>query len=177
MATSSSDRSNSRAVWLVIRFAVPSMFVLSLLGCAVQPSPVTTTPTAAASATTSPTPTPMASTPPAALTLHWMSFDTPVEPRHRLLYEGGGEVRFSDVRLLAPDGSVVAQATAVASATEVMRMCGRSLPYGPLRATLAVPTQSILGDVIRRPDAYRVEALIAGEWKPAALVNECHGQV
>jgi hypothetical protein len=105
-----------------------------------------------------------------------MSFDTNIEPRYRLLYEGG-DVPFTDVRLLAPDGSLVAQAMAVPTTTEVMRMCGRPLTYGPLRATLAVPTQSVLGDVIRRPDAYRVEARIAGEWKPAALVNECHGQV
>lgn len=164
-------------MWFVVRFAVTTTLLLSLLSCSFEQGRVTTPPSAIPSATTSPTPTPTPSTAAAALTLHWMSFETPIEPRYRLLYEGGGDVGFTEVRLLAPDGSVVAQATAVPTATEVMRMCGRSLIYGPLRATLAVPTQSVLADVIRRPDAYRVEARIAGEWKAAGLVNECHGQV
>jgi hypothetical protein len=105
-----------------------------------------------------------------------MSLQTNDEPHYRLLYEGGSDVVFTDVRVLAPDGTVVVQAVAAPTANEVMRLCARPATYGPLRATLTVPTESVFGDVIRRPDAYRAEARVAREWKPAALVNECHGQ-
>jgi hypothetical protein len=160
----------------VIRFIVALTFVVSMLSCSAETGPATSL-RAAASITMNPTSVPTTPSTPAGSTLHWMSFQTNVEPNYRLLYEGGSDVRFTDVRLLAPDGTVVGQAVAVPTANEVMRICGSPATYGPLRATLAVPTQSGLGDVIRRPDAYRVEARIAGEWKPAALVNDCHGQV
>jgi hypothetical protein len=34
----------------------------------------------------------------------------------------------------------------------------------------------VLHDVIQRPDAYPVEALVGGSWLRAALVNDCHAQ-
>jgi hypothetical protein len=109
-----------------------------------------------------------------------MSLSLHSEPRYRLLYEGGSETSFTQLRLIGPDGGIVAAADAVPSADEVIRMCGggrgASTSYGALRATVILPTQALLGDVIRRPDAYRVEVLSRGSWVPVALVNECHGQ-
>jgi hypothetical protein len=166
--------------------AAVGVAVLFALGVAVlllnlrAPSPAASpTPIAAPSTTATPSasPTPTATpTPSPALMLHWMSFEANDEPHHRLVYEGGTDAAFTDVRLLAPDGTVVAQAAAVPTASEAMRMCARPVPFGPTRATLALPTAELLSDVIRRPEAYRVEARIAGEWKVAAAVNECHMQ-
>ena len=119
---------------------------------------------------------PTASAPSPAFVLHWMSFSTNDEPHHRLLFEGGSDVAFTDVRLLAPDGAVVAEGPALPTARELIRMCGRPIAFGPLRATWAVPTQPAFNDVIRRPEAYRVEARVAGHWIAAAVVNECHLQ-
>ncbi len=112
------------------------------------------------------------------LTLHWMSLSLHNEPRYRLLYEGGKEAAFTQLRLIGPDGRIVATADGVRSADEVIRLCGRNGPgnYGPVRATLILATQDLLSDVIRRPDAYRVEVLAGGSWLRVALVNECHGQ-
>lgn len=119
---------------------------------------------------------PTTAAPSPAFVLHWMSFSAHDEPHHRLLFEGGSEVPFTDARLVAPDGAVVAQAPAVPTARELIRMCGRPIVFGPLRSTLAVPTQHVFNDVIRRPEAYRVEVRVAGQWIAAALVNECHVQ-
>jgi hypothetical protein len=148
-----------------------ALVVLNLRGAgpAATPTPITTASTSASpspSSTASPNPAP-------ALTLHWMSFGAHTEPRYRLIYEGGSDVAFTEVRLLGPDGTVVAQAVAVPVASEVMRLCSLAGPFGPTRATLA-STRELFNDVISRPDAYRVEARVAGEWKAAAVVVECH---
>jgi hypothetical protein len=138
-------------------------------GPAATPTPIPTASTSASpspSSTASPNPAP-------ALTLHGMSFGAHTEPRYRLIYEGGSDVAFTDVRLLAPDGVVVAQAAAVATRGEVMGICAHPVSFGPTRATLAL-TRELFNDVISRPDAYRVEARVAGEWKAAAAVVECH---
>lgn len=107
-----------------------------------------------------------------------MSLSLHNEPRYRLLYEGGSEGSFTQLRLIGPDGRVVAMADGVRSADEVIRLCGRNAPasYGAVRATLILATQDLLSDVIRRPDAYRVEVISGGSWMRVALVNECHGQ-
>jgi len=109
-----------------------------------------------------------------------MSFSHHSEPRYQLLYEGGEGTSFTELRLIGPDGAVVATVPATPSATETLRLCsgGRSGPttYGPLRTTLILPTQDILGDVIRRPDAYRVEVKVNSAWVGASLVNVCHAQ-
>jgi hypothetical protein len=158
---------------VVVLFALGVALVLLNLRAPSPAASPTPTPAPSTTATASASPTP---TPSPGLTLHWMSFEANDEPHHRLVYEGGSDVLFTDVRLLAPDGTVVAQAGAVPTASEAMRMCARPAPFGPIRATLALPTAELLSDVIRRPEAYRVEVRIAGEWKVAAAVNECHMQ-
>lgn len=159
-----------------MRILIGVLALVVAVACAPNTSTVPTSPSPfTALATASPTPR-ASSTPSPALTLHWISFEANDEPHHRLLYEGGTDVAFTDVRLLAPDGTVVAQAAAVPTASEAIRMCARPVPFGPVRATLALPTAELLSDVIRRPEAYRVEARVAGEWKVAAAVNECHMQ-
>lgn len=139
-----------------------------LVSCASGATTTAASPTAPASATAS------------AIVLHWMSFSRHSEPRYQLLYEGGEGTPFTELRLLGPDGAFMSTAPATASATEPMRLClsGRSGPttYGPLRATLILSTQDMLGDVIRRPDAYRVEVRVNSAWVGASLVNVCHGQ-
>jgi hypothetical protein len=149
-----------------------ALVVLNLRGAGPAATP---TPNTTASTSASPSPSSTASPNPApALTLHWMSFGAHTEPRYRLIYEGGSDVPFTEVRLLGRDGTVVAQAVAVPVAGEVMRMCSLAGPFGPTRATLALPTRELFNDVISRPDAYRVEARVAGEWRAAAAVVECH---
>jgi len=137
-----------------------------LISCAsVTPTPPAS-PAASASATR------------AAVVLHWMSFSSHSEPRYRLLYEGGEGTPFTELRLVAPDGTVTASGPATPSASEVMRLCSRSgtTTYGPIRVTLILPTQQALGDVIQRPDAYRVEAMVNSVWVGVQLILECHGQ-
>ena len=116
------------------------------------------------------------------IVVHWMSWSGAAEPRYRLLYEGGDANAFTQLRLIDPNGTIVLVSGAVPSASEALRMCGgggRSgrTSYGALRVTLIVPTQELLGDVIRRPDTYRVEVLINGIWSAARAVEECHAQV
>ena len=101
------------------------------------------------------------------------------EPHFRLLYEGGSEGSFTQLRLIGPDGRTVAAADAVRRADQVLLLCGGrggQGGYGALRVTLILATQDLLSDVIQRPDTYRVEVLSAGNWTPVALINECHGQ-
>ena len=113
----------------------------------------------------------------APLTLHWMSWSAHGEPHYRLLYEGGKEASFTQVRLTGPDGRIVAAARSAPSADDPVGMCARAPgSYGPLRTTLILPSQDVLHDVIQRPDAYPVEALVGGSWLRAALVNDCHAQ-
>lgn len=150
------------AVWLSAACTVPRTL----------PTPSTLpNATSAASAVTA-----TAST--ARLTLHWMSLSLHSEPRYRVLYEGGSDASFTELRMVGPDGRIVATAASVPSADESLRLCGRDAPatYGPVRATLILPTQDVLHDVIQRPEAYPVEALVGGSWLRVALVNECHGQ-
>jgi hypothetical protein len=113
----------------------------------------------------------------APLTLHWMSFSAHSEPRYRLLYEGGKEASFTQLRLIGPDGRIVAAAASVASADDSLGMCARApRTYGPIRTTLILASQDVLHDVIQRPDAYPVEVLVNGSWLRVGLVNECHAQ-
>ena len=135
------------------------------------PAPTTSADVTLTSATQAATTSPV-------LTLHWMSLSLHSEPRYRLLYEGGAAGSFTQLRLIGPDSRIVAVADGVPSAGEALRLCGQSAPgrYGAVRATLILATQDLLSDLIRRPDAYRVEVLLAGSWTTVALVNECHGQ-
>jgi hypothetical protein len=100
------------------------------------------------------------------------------EPRYGLLYEGGGADSFTQLRLVGPDAGIVAVADAVSSAGEPVGLCFQSAPghFGALRAMLTVPTHDVFWDVIRRPDAYRVEVFSAGAWAPVKVVNECYAQ-
>jgi hypothetical protein len=126
-------------------------------------------PTAKAVATPSPT---------GSGVLHWMSFAAAREPHYRLLYEGGQDIRFSELRLLR-EGLIVAKAAASPSADEPMRICGTRgslASYGPLRVMLALNTPEELGAVIREPEKYRAEVLVGATWIPVALIHECDGQ-
>jgi hypothetical protein len=106
-----------------------------------------------------------------------MSLSLHSEPHYRLLYEGGKEASFTQLRLIGPDGRSVTTAASVPSAGESLVLRGReAATYGPLRSTLILPSQDVLHDVIQRPDSYPVEALVGGSWLRVALVNECHGQ-
>ena len=107
-----------------------------------------------------------------------MSMSGHNEPRYRLLYEGGGVGSFTQVRLVGPDGRIVAAADAFSSAGEPVGLCFQSAPgrFGALRAMLTVPTYDVFRDVIRRPDAYPVEVFSAGAWAPVTVVNECYAQ-
>jgi hypothetical protein len=146
-----------------------ALAALALASCATAP---------ATGGSPSGRPTPSASAP--AIVLHWMSYSAHSEPHYQLLYEGGEVTPFSELRLMGPDGTIVSTGPAVPSANETMRLCGggRSGPtaYGPIRVTLILPTQAALGDVIARPDAYRVEVRVNSTWVKVGLINECHGQ-
>lgn len=116
---------------------------------------------------------------PPFLALHWMSFSHHQEPREQLLFEGGQLDSFTELRVLAADGTVIASGAPVASATQVTRMCGgqKGLPspdYGALRVTVNLASQQQLHDFIASTEQFSVEVLTPSGWQRPRLAVECH---
>ena len=96
--------------------------------------------------------------------------------------EGGEPTTFTQVRLRGPDDAIIAVATASELTPEDGLLCGTGkdggpVSFGPLRATLVLPSQSMLSEINREVRGYRVEVLTNSGWLDASLVNVCGVQV
>jgi len=112
--------------------------------------------------------------------LTWASYQLNVEPRFRLIFEGGTDtVRPSELRIVMPSGASVASAAFVASAGDPLQLCGAGAgkgsnpPPGPMRSTVSAAEQ-LFKDFIRQPADFRVEAKVADTWRPTRLTLLCH---
>jgi len=119
---------------------------------------------------------------PNLLTLHAVSWSRATTPHEQIVFEGGNADEFSQLRLLGPDGTLIASGTPVPRALEVMELCpagksGQPPPiYGELRVTVSLASQQELGDVISHPERYQVEVLARGTWQAVPFIFECHAQ-
>ena len=120
-----------------------------------------------------------------AIVLHWMSISSPREPHYVVRVEGGIDTSFTEVRVRAPDGAIIASAVAThpapADGIEGL-LCGVGKSgdpfwFGPLRASLIFPTQNIFSDFHGRTDSYRVDVLTPAGWVDAVMVNVCAVQI